>query len=141
MKIPKIYISAPYSDNPEENVKRVLKVADKLLEFGYIPVIPHLYHYWNKISPKPYETWIRLGKVLLQDCDLVLRLSGDSKGADGEVKLAHDLGIPVIFLASDDQIGSIVPWIKYVESHHLSGIILKTDGYVAQVPNSYEDTY
>ena len=132
MKIPKIYISAPYSDNPEENVKRVLKVADKLLKFGYFPTIPHLYHFWDKISPKPYETWIRLGKQKLQDCDLVLRLSGDSKGADGEVKLAHDLGIPVIFLASDDQIGNIVSWMKFIEEYRPASLILATSGYVVQ---------
>jgi len=130
MKIPKIYISAPYSDNPEENVKRVLKVADKLLKFGYMPIIPHLYHFWDKISPKPYETWIRLGKVLLQDCDLVLRLSGDSKGADGEVKLAHDLGIPVAFIDSDNRISllkevnSLAEWIQFAEKNRISYLAL-----------------
>ena len=132
MKIPKIYISAPYSDNPEENVKRVLKVADKLLKFGYFPAIPHLYHFWDKISPKPYETWIRLGKVLLRDCDLVLRLSGDSKGADGEVELAHVLGIPVITLSFDNQMDSVGAWINFVKEEHLVNIFLKSDGYILQ---------
>jgi hypothetical protein len=38
---------------------------------------------------------------LIQRCDAILRLPGDSKGADNDVKLAHELGIPVYYRLED----------------------------------------
>jgi 3-phosphoglycerate kinase len=34
---------------------------------------------------------------LLQHCDAVLRLPGDSKGADEDVRVARERGLPVFF--------------------------------------------
>lgn len=96
-----VYIAAPYTSNPEENTKKVLRVADKVLEKGYIPFIPHLNHYWHLISAKPYDEWLRIDREWLTRCDMVLRLEGESKGADGEVKIAKCLGIPVYFKEED----------------------------------------
>ena len=97
----KIYIAGPYSSAPEENVLKALKVADKLLEAGYIPIVPHLTHWWHEISPKQYDTWIEIGKAQLENCDLLLRLPGESPGSDKEVAYAIKLGIPVIFCIQD----------------------------------------
>jgi len=92
-----VYIAAPYSSNPDKNVKKALEAADILYERGYIPFIPHLYHHWHGISPKPYEDWMEMGAAFLERCDAVLRLPGESPGADKEVKMAQELGMPVYF--------------------------------------------
>ena len=94
----KIYLSAPYTNGDvAKNVNRVLKVADELLELGFDVYIPHLTHFWHIVSPKPYETWLKLDLAFLTDCDYVLRLDGKSDGADKEVAYALSLGIPVYY--------------------------------------------
>jgi hypothetical protein len=34
---------------------------------------------------------------LIEHCDAILRLPGESKGADNDVRLAHERGIPVYY--------------------------------------------
>ena len=97
----KVYIAAPYTSNPEENTLNVLQVADKLLEKGFIPIVPHLSHYWDLLFPKNYTIWIMIGLALLEGCDVVLRLPGLSKGADIETEYAKRLGIPIILMGDD----------------------------------------
>ena len=96
-----IYIAAPYSSNPEMNVTKALEAADILFERGYIPVIPHLYHQWHNISPKSYDKWMEMGSAMLERCDGVLRLPGESPGADEEVRMAQELDKPVYFGLDD----------------------------------------
>jgi hypothetical protein len=44
--------------------------------------------------PRPYEFWLELDNQFLPCCAAVLRLPGESSGADKEVELARKLGIP-----------------------------------------------
>ena len=93
-----IYLSAPYTKGDVAiNVYRVIKCADKLLDMGYIPFIPHLTHFWHIVSPKSWDTWLEIDKAMIPRCDAVLRLDGDSLGADVEVELAKELSIPVFY--------------------------------------------
>ena len=93
-----VYISAPYTKGDVAiNVKRVIDVADKLLELGYIPFVPHLTHFWHIISPKPYKVWVEIDEAFIPFCSKMLRLDGESNGADNEVELAKKLGIPVYY--------------------------------------------
>ena len=91
----KIYIASPYTSSPKENTLKVLEVADRLLELGCIPIVPHLTHWWHEISPHKREVWLEIGLAQLEGCDVVLRLEGESPGADAEVEYARELGIPV----------------------------------------------
>ena len=100
----RIYIASPYTLGDQAlNVRRQIEVADKLLEMGFTPVCPCLLHFWHIVSPKPYETWIRLGLAYLSMCDYVLRLDGKSDGADKEVEFARQRGIPVYYSIEDLQ--------------------------------------
>ena len=84
-----IYIAAPYTKpDPVENTHKVIHVANHLVQMGFIPIVPHLSMLWHAITPKPYEFWLRYDLALLVKCDAVLRLSGESPGADAEVKEA-----------------------------------------------------
>lgn len=38
---------------------------------------------------------------LIEHCDAILRLAGESKGADNDVLLAHKRGIPVFYCLED----------------------------------------
>ena len=91
-----VYIASPYTNgNKTDNVRASLLVADELLEKGFVPFTPLLSHFWNYLTPKPYEVWLKLDKEWLLRCDCVLRLPGESQGADEEVALAEKFGIPV----------------------------------------------
>ena len=91
------YIAAPYTSNPEANVRKVMDVADELVKAGFVPYLPHLSHFWNLVSPKPYEFWLEYDLAILAKCDCVLRIPGESKGADGEVEFALRNWIPVYY--------------------------------------------
>ncbi len=97
-----VYIACPYTlGNVAVNVHNAFKVADKLVELGYIPYIPIWTHFWHLVSPHPYEFWTELDDELLSRCDCVLRIAGESRGADAEVTLAQNLGIPVFYNIDD----------------------------------------
>jgi len=91
-----IYISAPYTlGDTAQNVRRAIEVADILLARGHIPFIPHLTHFWHFISPKTHREWMEIDKAILERCDAVLRLDGESRGADEEVAHAEKMGLKI----------------------------------------------
>ncbi|MFA5307363.1 MAG: DUF4406 domain-containing protein [Candidatus Babeliales bacterium] len=97
-----VYIASPYTKGDVAvNVRKSLEAADKLLELGFIPYAPLLTHFWHLISPKPVETWYAFDNEWVSRCDCLLRLEGESSGADNEVLLADNLGIPVYFNIHD----------------------------------------
>ena len=94
LKVIKVFISSPYSIGSEaENVRRQMDVANELINNGFVPFIPLLYHFQHMVHPQDYEVWLQQDKEWLKQCDCVLRLRGESKGADLEVELAKELGI------------------------------------------------
>ncbi len=100
----RIYIAAPYSKGDTAlNIRNVILAADKLLELGHIPFVPHLTHFWHYISPKSWDVWLKIDRDWLDVCDAVLRLPGESKGADMEVAEAKRLCM-LIYYDIDDLI-------------------------------------
>jgi len=98
----KIYVASPYTiGDVAQNVRRVLLVADQLMNKGHSPYVPHLSHFQHLVCPRPYQDWLDLDFEWLKVCDCVLRLEGESKGADQEVELAKSLGIKVIYNIED----------------------------------------
>ena len=97
-----VYVSGPYSKGDVgENIRRACLAGDELLEKGYIPFIPHLSHLYHLISPKPWAMWLKLDLEYLSFCHAVLRLPGESTGADIEVKQAKEWFIPVYYSVSE----------------------------------------
>ena len=95
MKI-KVYIASPYTIGDKlANAKRQIKAADELLKHGFAPYVPLLNHFWDEISPKTESEWLDLDFEYLPICDCLLRLEGESKGADKECLKAWGLNIPI----------------------------------------------
>lgn len=93
----RIYIAGPYTRGDiAENLRRAVAMADVVLAAGHVPFVPHLTHLWHLISPKPYETWLQLDLAWLDQCQVLIRLPGESHGADAEVAYAKEHGIPVV---------------------------------------------
>lgn len=98
----KVYVAGPYTKpNPAENTQKAIKVGSELLEKGFAPYVPHLTLLWDTVDPQPYETWIEYDFEWLAVCDVLLRLPGESSGADREIAFARGRGIPVVYTIED----------------------------------------
>lgn len=98
----RVYVAGPYTKpDPAENTNRAIVVGNRMWEAGYAPFIPHLTHLWHLVTPKPYQQWLDLDIEWLRACDVLLRMPGESSGADKEVEFAKANGIPVFFSESD----------------------------------------
>ena len=97
-----VYIAGPYSKGDVAiNIHIAMGHANAVIESGYIPYIPHLTHFWHLVSPRPVKFWYDYDNHFLRRCDCVLRIPGESVGADNEVALAKVLGIPVYYSVLD----------------------------------------
>lgn len=107
----RVYIAGPYSQGePEANVASAIDAANALLDRNYAPFVPHLTHFWHLQHNRPYEEWMGLDFEWVQACDCLLRLEGPSSGADREVVLATNKGIPV-YLSLDTLVACEPPLI------------------------------
>ncbi|HTD40388.1 MAG TPA: hypothetical protein VK671_07205 [Mucilaginibacter sp.] len=107
-----ILIAGPYrsgtNDNPElmqQNLERLEASALKLFRAGHIPLIGE----WLALpllkiagSKKPGDDIYReisypVAHRLITKCDAILRIKGESTGADNDVKIARELGLPVYY--------------------------------------------
>ena len=92
----RVYVAGPYTKGDVAvNVRNAYAAANELADLGFAPFVPHATHFWHILFPRPYEFWLDLDNQFLPCCDAVLRIAGDSNGADEEVALAEKLNIPV----------------------------------------------
>ena len=93
-----VYIASPYTlGDVAVNVRRQIDAASDLLACGLIPFTPLLSHFIHLVHPHSYDEWLEYDLQWLSRCDCMLRLSGESKGADIEEAYAQKLGIPVYY--------------------------------------------
>lgn len=95
----KVYIASPYTiGDCAVNVRRQMICNDALISAGYAPYAPLIHsHFQHMMHPRPYDDWTSLDLDWVLGCDVVLRLSGESNGADGEVAFAKKHSIPVVY--------------------------------------------
>ncbi len=109
---PKVYIASPYTiGDVAVNVKNQMEMADKLMDLEFAPFVPLYSHFQHMAHPRPYEDWIEIDLEWLKVCDCLLRLPGESKGADREVNEMLAMGKPVFY--------KIIDLINYYENMEL----------------------
>jgi len=121
----RIYIASPYTlGDPVLNVRKSLATADALLRMGHTPFVPLLSHFWHFYSPKPYSAWLEMDLEWVTVCDALLRLPGESAGADREVEQAAACGLPVYYAL--DQVPQVprMPPETPAEPHESTGCAL-----------------
>jgi len=111
-----ILIAGPYrsgtGDDPvkmTENLKRLEAPSHALFKAGHVPMIGEwvALPVWNAAGGKAVgdalyeEIFHPVAHRLLALCEGVLRLPGDSKGADNDVRIARERGIPVWYRLED----------------------------------------
>lgn len=77
------------------NAREGVLVAERLRAAGLVPFCPHLSALWELITPVPYEAWMELDFAWIERCDALLRMPGESPGADREVAFAREHGVEV----------------------------------------------
>ncbi len=91
-----IYVAGPYTDgDPVINTRKAIEAGDLLRGMGFVPFIPHLSMFWHFLKPHDLAFWYENDNEWIERCDGLVRLPGESKGADAEVSLAIELGMPV----------------------------------------------
>lgn len=111
-----ILIAGPYrggtNDDPiliKKNLDKLESVALPLFGKGHIPIIGEwvalpLIHLAGstKIGDRIWdEIQYPVAHRLLEKCDAVLRLEGESKGADNDVKIAKERGLQIYYRLED----------------------------------------
>jgi hypothetical protein len=111
-----ILIAGPYrsgtNDDPEllaRNLQALEAVAWPLFQAGHLPMIGE----WVALpvlssagatglgDPLAEQIMYPAAERLIQRCDAVLRLAGNSRGADQDVALARERGLPVFTRLED----------------------------------------
>lgn len=104
------YVAGPYAKpDPVENTHKAVQAAERLEASGIItPFIPHLSLLWHAIAPHTDpEHWYSIDLAYLSKCDILLRLPGESSGADKEVVYAEKHGILVFTDESE-----LLDWVR-----------------------------
>lgn len=113
----RVYIAGPISTGDlAANIRQATDAFIALAKAGYAPLCPHWSCFSGTIyrvdagtfayaSPQPNELkhadWLAVDLAWVSAADAVLRLPGDSAGADQEVQRARVEGIPVFFSIDD----------------------------------------
>lgn len=112
---PLVYLAGPITSDPLGHTRTAINVADELINSGFAPIVPHLSVLWQMISPKTHSEWLELDVEILRRCDALLRIAGESKGADIEVEFARTQRIPVFYRVCD-----LIDW-KLSREHQANG--------------------
>ncbi|GAA6767261.1 hypothetical protein AAFH68_32100 [Flavobacterium sp. CGRL1] len=111
-----ILIAGPYrggtNDDPkliQQNLEKLEAAALPLFRMGHLPVIgewlalPLLHLAGSKFIGDSVwdEIQYPVAHRLLEKCDAVLRLEGESKGADNDVRIAKENGLKIYYRLED----------------------------------------
>jgi hypothetical protein len=107
-----ILIAGPYrsgtGDDPQkmaDNLRRLEEASWPIFKAGHVPMIGEwvALPIWNVAGGKEvgddlYDEILHpTAGRLIERCDAILRLPGESKGADNDIRLANERGIPVYY--------------------------------------------
>lgn len=100
----RIYISGPITKGDQrQNVANASEVFKELAAMGLAPLCPH----WSWFGQEydgvqlTHEQWMRIDKAWVEKADAILRIPGESDGADQEVAHADDHYVKVLHTMSE----------------------------------------
>ena len=101
-----VYVSGPIGGLDAGRPKRIahaVEVGYELIAAGLCPIVPHLWAASATDADGRVDraTWMAVDLECVRRADVVLRLPGESAGADEEVALAHSLRIPVCYSVAE----------------------------------------
>lgn len=98
----RVYVAGPYTlGDRSENLRRIMAATVEILDAGHEPFCPLLTHFMDLVHPRPWEDWMRLDLAWLRVAEAVVRIPGESEGADLETHYAYTHNIPVFFSVAE----------------------------------------
>ncbi len=98
MKYKYVYVAGPITQGDTLlNIRNGIKAGTALVRCGYVPYIPFNDFIQYMLDPEvlDYETILKQDLAWIERCDALLRLPGESPGADREVAHAIKHGLLV----------------------------------------------
>lgn len=98
----RVYVAGPMTKGDYMmNVRAAVDAAQVLRDLGFFPYMPQMTTLWHMTYHRAYEDWMVQDFEWLTACHALLRLPGESSGADREMGFAVAHAIPV-FHSIDD---------------------------------------
>lgn len=92
----RVYISCPMSlGDRVQNLAQAMIAMRELIGLGYAPWNPALTFFCEPFIDASHADWVDIDLPWVRQADAVLRLPGESRGADREVEAARVASIPV----------------------------------------------
>ena len=115
MHRPRVYLSGPITKgNRSWNLYQALEAHRLLLQAGYAVLNPMLTMLHPDEKAIPHHVWLESDFAFIRACELLIRLPGESVGADAEVEFAlHECAgtISVVVLRETGTLEHLVEWI------------------------------
>lgn len=105
-----VYIASPYRIGDRlENTFISMSMGHRLMDLGYHPIVPLLSHFMDEQHERPETEYLEYDFTVIKihaeaakygDDDYVfvlLRLPGESRGAELEILLTQSLNVPVVY--------------------------------------------
>lgn len=107
---PRVYISGPITKgNRTENFAKAAHVQAALIGAGYATLNPMLTMMHPEAWTIPHNAWMENDLPWVEAANAVLRLPGESVGAELECEHARKHGIPIF-----DNIDDLDEWKRYI---------------------------
>ena len=93
-----VYVAGPITKGDTlRNIRKGMLVGIELIKRGYVPFVPHndMVQYLLDPDTLDYETILQQDLAWVKKCDALLRIPGESPGADREVQYALSQGLLV----------------------------------------------
>lgn len=119
---PLVYVAGPISGDPFGCVRQSAEAFTALREMGCVPFCPQWSVVAEMVQHQPYEDWMAYDFDVIARADALVRLPGDSPGADREVIEAERLGIPVFGLEFGRDVTAIQAFVAEWHERRVDGL-------------------
>lgn len=113
---PLVYVAGPITAEPWACVRKAIAASNTLDALGMAAYLPQLSVLHEMVEPRPYEHWVEHGLAMVERCDGLLRIPGESGGADREVDHALGLRIPVWLPGAGASVQAFEDWCELVRA-------------------------
>lgn len=108
---PLVYIAGPMTGDPYGCVRQAIEAFDRLRPLGCTPFLPQLSVLHEIVSHRSHASWIDYDLDVINHCKALVRLPGESVGADKEVAHAEWLGLPVFDYGNPAEFDQFTSWL------------------------------
>jgi hypothetical protein len=120
---PRVYVAGPYSAPSlgarKKNVRRAVKAARLIVDFGGHPAVPHLVGFECEDAQPSWEWWMAATSRELSTCDacVVVEDYEGSRGTELEIAQCRRERRPVFFLSKLEDVSRLISFLTGKREH------------------------